>query len=104
MSYPTSRLLKQIWLSILPPVFVIIFAFTVIPEIENEMTVTHKARLLRLLEKLCGLWFFYFRSNTFPLFHNHQIIRLRSTFPFEVGPTGETRQYNFVLSRLNRTT
>ena len=55
MSYPTSRLLKQIWLSILPPVFVIIFAFTVIPEIENEMTVTHQARLLRLLEKLCGL-------------------------------------------------
>ena len=55
MSYPTSQLLKQIWFSILLPVFVIIFAFTVIPEIENEMTVTHKARLLRLLEKLCGL-------------------------------------------------
>ena len=47
--------------------------------------------------------FFYFQSNTFPLFHNQQIIRLRSTYPSEVGPTGETRQHNFVLSRLNRT-
>ena len=55
MSYPTSRLLKQIWLSILLPVFIIIFAFNVIPEIENEKTVTQKAQLLRLLEKLCDL-------------------------------------------------